>query len=242
MRLLLTRPAGETAEMDAQLRRAGHVSLTVPMLRIEIAGGSSLNLDGVQAVLATSGNGVRALAQSTTTRTMALCCVGPRTAAVARDLGFTNVMMSDGNVARMATVVRERFRPDGGRLLYITGDHVAGDLAGDLESAGFVVERQVGYRAVAATELPEEPRRALATGAIDAVVLMSVRTAQTFVRLIESLKLAPALRPVDAICISPAVAAASAALPWHDMVIAERTDGTGVLGAIEMAARGRRSS
>ncbi len=63
-RALVTRPAEDSAALADALRARGIEPLVDPMLRIEPVEDAHLPLDGVQAVLFTSANGVRAFAQA----------------------------------------------------------------------------------------------------------------------------------------------------------------------------------
>ncbi len=84
MRVLVTRPK-EDAEETAQLLAArGHQALVAPLLETRFFDGAALTLEGVQAVLATSANGVRALARRTARRDVPLFAVGPQTAEAAK--------------------------------------------------------------------------------------------------------------------------------------------------------------
>jgi uroporphyrinogen-III synthase len=62
MRLLITRPS-EDADAFAELLRArGHVAVVAPTMEVRLHEGPAVPLTNVQAVLATSANGIRALA------------------------------------------------------------------------------------------------------------------------------------------------------------------------------------
>ena len=65
MRILVTRPAEDGAEIARLLAAMGHQALLAPLLTVRIHDGPPLSLAGIQAVLATSANGVRALAART---------------------------------------------------------------------------------------------------------------------------------------------------------------------------------
>jgi uroporphyrinogen-III synthase len=233
MRLLLTRPTAEASDLDDFARRAGHSVMLAPMLAIETVAGLRVDLNGVQAVAVTSRNGVRALAGAAADRGVSLWCVGGGSAAEARGHGFANVTASDGGVERLADAMIAKLAPADGSVLHVCGDHVAGDLVSRLRAAGFSAERVVGYRSAAAEDLPPAAALALERNEIDAVVLMSTRTARTFVAIIERRGLVARLGRIDAVCISPAVAAAARALPWRSVHIADRTDLGGMTQVIE---------
>lgn len=215
MRVLLTRPRDDSAATAAVLAAMEHDCLIDPVLDIVFRTGVALDLDGVQALVATSRNGVRALAQATARRDLPLCAVGRSTAALARAAGFVNVVDADGDVAALVALVAGRFRPDGGRVFHAAGSDVAGDLAGSLRAAGFTVSREVLYRAAPSAALLPGTGRALRDGAIDAVLFFSPRSAQAFVSLVGDAGLADSCRNVLACCISERAAMAARALPFR---------------------------
>ena len=79
MHVMLTRPRSDSEKLATQLRAGGDNVHVEPMLEI-VATGASLSLDGLQAILVTSANGVRCLAEATGQRHMPLYAVGDATA------------------------------------------------------------------------------------------------------------------------------------------------------------------
>ena len=123
------------------------------MLEIVIHRGVSLPLAGVQGILATSANCVRALAANLAERGLPVWAVGDATARCARDLGFTRVESASGDVDALAALVAKRVSPADGGLLHAAGTKVAGDLAGRLSPLGFDIRRAVLYEARTAKAL-----------------------------------------------------------------------------------------
>jgi uroporphyrinogen-III synthase len=145
LRALVTRPRAEAAGLAAALAERGVEAIVEPLLDINYRDMPAPNLSGVQAILCTSANGVRALARFSPERERPLFAVGNSTTARARAEGFVRVESAGGNVADLARLARERLRPDEGRLLHVAGTDIAGDLAGVLRADGFEVERAVLY-------------------------------------------------------------------------------------------------
>jgi len=230
---LVTRPREDAAGLVAALAARGVATVVEPLLDIAYRGGPAPDLFGVQAILCTSANGVRALVRLVTERDLPLFAVGAASAAAADDAGFARVASADGNVEDLAALVAERLSPDAGRLLQVAGSAVAGDLAGDLRERGFTVERAVLYDARPATALGRTTVAAFDAGAIDAALFFSPRTAAIFARLAAAVDLAPAMRRVTAISISAAANAALAPLPFRDRRIALRPDQPSLLAALD---------
>jgi uroporphyrinogen-III synthase len=236
MRVLVTRPAGDGEAFAAALEARGIESLVAPIMSVRFDDDAALDLDGVQAVLVTSANGVRALARLTARRDLDLLAVGPQTAREARDLGFAGVGSAGGDVERLAELVLARLRPAGGRLLHVAGSVVAGDLQGRLAEAGFTVDRVVAYRAEAVDILPETIGQALISGRLNGAVFFSARTAALFVKLIQEAGFAGRLADLAAFCLSPAVADALAPSTFARILVAEQPQGDRLLDLICFAA------
>jgi uroporphyrinogen-III synthase len=239
LRVLITRPEAEAAALAAELGARGHQALVQPLLAI-VPTGAAVDLAGVQAVLATSANGVRALAAATPARRLPLYTVGDATARVARACGFTDVASAAGDVAALVAVVVSACRPEGGRLLHAAGADIAGDLQAMLRAKGFAVERAVLYRAAPAAALDPQIADAFKAAGIDAVLFFSPRTARTFAKLASVAGVATALGTTAAICLSRAVAAEIEALRWRTVKIADRPDRAALIAALStLASEGR---
>src|SRR5262245_51392023 len=115
MRLAVTRPLEDAQELKAALEAQGHDVIIAPMMEI-VSAPRPLDLAGVQALLATSANGVRALAQSTARRDVALFAVGSATGAAARQAGFAFIEVAGGDAQALAALVTARLDPAQGRL------------------------------------------------------------------------------------------------------------------------------
>ena len=195
MRALVTRPRAEATALAAALAGRGIAALLEPLLEIVYRDlGYPLDLAGVQAVLCTSANGVRAFARLSQERALPLFAVGEATAARAQAEGFSDVHSAGGAVGDLVALVSGRLRPDAGRLLHVAGSLVAGDLSGELRARGFTVDRAVLYEARPVAALSAATVRALAAGIVDFALFFSPRTAAIFARLADQAGLADAMR------------------------------------------------
>src|SRR5215469_8259743 len=147
MRALVTRPREESESLRAALSARGVEAIIESMMQVRVRAAASPDLAGVQAVLCTSANGVRALARVTEERGLPIFAVGDATASRARGEGFATVESAGGAVADLVRLAVEKLRPQDGRLLHIAGNVVAGDLVGSLRGNGFPVDRIVLYEA-----------------------------------------------------------------------------------------------
>jgi len=238
LRILVTRPAADAAPLVAELAARGHEAVVEPLLIIRPCDDVTIDLGGVQALLFTSANGVRAFAGLSARRDLPAFAVGDRTAASCRAAGFAQVESAGGDVDDLARLVAARVAPGGGELLHAAASAVAGDLGGMLEAAGFKIRRQILYRSEPAASLSPEAISAFVGGRIDAVLFFSPRTAQTFVSLARDADLVRFMPGVAACCLSMAVAEAAGSLAWRRIVIAPAPTSEALLAATELLPSG----
>ena len=228
MRLLITRPQADAEPLAQQLQGLGHQVVTEPLLDIRYLDTAKADterlLDGAQALLVTSANGLRAFAAASPRRDVAVYAVGEASAFAATEAGFSNVKSAAGDVAALAGQVAENLDPQDGALLHVAGTRVAGDLAGSLEKAGFEVRRAVLYEAIKARHLSSSVSADFAAGSFDGVLLFSPRTAESFVDLVKQAGLTEACEDMTAFCLSDAVAEKAHLLDWRQVRIAARPD------------------
>jgi uroporphyrinogen-III synthase len=177
--------------------------------------------DGVQALLFTSVNGVRAFARQARARAAPALCVGEATAQAARDAGFGDVRSADGDAETLAAFAARTLEPTGGRVVHVSGADISLDLAAALRESGYASERCIVYETAPASALPADivQRLASAPAGIDLVLLHSRRAAQVFCALAQNA--APdATQTLIAACLSPRVAEGAAAAAWRDVVVA----------------------
>ena len=234
MRALVTRPRDDAQGISAELRARGYEVVVEPLLDIVALPGVTVPAEGVQAILATSANGVRMLADRLADRSLPLYAVGDATAAAARRLGYARVESAGGDVDSLAALVRDRVDPAAGALLHAAGTAVAGDLSGLLAASGHQVRRVVLYEARAAQAISPATLSLLSANAIDIALFFSPRTAQTFATLLTSVGAAGGCRQVVAYCLSAAVARALAVLPWAALRVAERPEQRALLNDVDV--------
>ncbi len=208
MRLLITRPEPDATLFKERLAERGHVGVLTPLTTITFAKGQ-IPLNGVQALVVTSKNALRALARSPSLAKaieLPIFTVGPGSGAMAAELGFDRIIPGPASARELVPVIAARGEPMGRPLLVLTGDRPAFNMTSALQERGFTVGQKVVYRTVAAKALEPGLIDAIRSGDIDGVILMSPRTAEVFVRLTSEAGLAEATRHLHYFCLSPAVA------------------------------------
>ncbi|OWJ61452.1 uroporphyrinogen-III synthase, partial [Inquilinus limosus] len=231
-RWLVTRPREEAERFADAMRDRGLDPVIAPVLEIEPADPGPIDLSDVQAVLATSRNGIDAFARRVKGRDLPVLAVGDATADLARSLGFRDVASAAGDGADLAELAHATLDPAAGVLLHPSGEEVARDLPALLAPAGFTVRRIVLYRARPAAALPSAAAAALADPGLAGVVFFSPRTAKVFATLAARVELTHRLAGLTAVCLSPAVAQALDPSPWRAVRIADRPDSPSLLARL----------
>ncbi len=237
MRVLITRPESEATALAVALAGRGHATVIAPLFGLQFLrppADFAAALASCQAVLVTSANGARALAEASEQRSKPVFAVGDTTAATAEGLGFTNVVSAAGDSRALAALVRQKLDPAKGPLVHASGVDVAGDLAAALKD--FELHRYALYEAREADVLPEAAQAALQARALDAATFFSPRAAAVFVQLVEAAGLQDSCRDVTAIAISAAAAQPLDGLPFRTVTTAAKPSRQGVLDEIDRLA------
>lgn len=242
--VLVTRPEPAAGRLAARLEAGGYRALVSPVM--EIVRAESLaptTLEGAQAVLITSARAAEAASQDlgpdlgSGAVLPGAYCVGDATAAAARKAGFDPVVSASGDATDLLALVLRDLRPEAGRLVILRGRETAYDLAPALETAGFTVDSAILYDAAAITGLRQAASDALVENKVDAVLLLSERTARCFVAAANTIQ--ADLKPVVAVCISEKTAEAARTARFGRVVAAERPDLAATLDALDAILGGR---
>lgn len=232
MRVLVTRAEDQGRATKARLEAAGLDGVMAPLTRIVLDGDVPLPLDGVQALVVTSLNGVAALALSEEAerlRALPLFAVGDKTATAARARGFARVASAAGDRDALAGLIARTLDPAAGALLWAAGADRTADLAEALEAAGFEVRTVEVYRAEAVATLPDGVAADLAGGRIDAVAVYSPRSAEILVEALRARGFSPASSRFRIHAISDAAATPLRRAGYDRIVVAEKPDESGLL-------------
>lgn len=223
MRLLVTRPEPDASRDAAALAARGHEAVIAPLLVIEFAEDAPLDFAGVQALIVTSRNALRAIAsrrELAEARKLPLFAVGEATARAAHDVGFADVTTGPGTAEELAELIAATLEPKHGPLLHLAGETLAFDLKSPLEAKGFNLRQPVLYRARPAEQLPAQALGLLKSGKLDGAILLSPRTARTFALLIDKHGVVTQGRRLVCYCLSQAVAEVLSVLGFEVRVAA----------------------
>jgi uroporphyrinogen-III synthase len=246
MAVLVTRPLPDGEITAADLRARGLEVVTAPMLRFEPFGFNDEVETPYGGIVVTSVNAVRAvesqLAGSPLLK-LPLFAVGERTAATARAAGFAKVLSAGGDAAALRDLVVESAKAKKLKkkspLLYLAGEDISRDLAGELREQGFEVVTHIAYRMVPAKSLPGEVVDGFAAGRIEAVLHYSRRSARAFVEAARAGGVEISALALPQCCLSAAVAEIVREAGATQVTVAARPDENALFEALRRALPAR---
>jgi uroporphyrinogen-III synthase len=242
MAILVTRPQPDNDSTAAALRARGLNVLPAPMLRFEPVAFKDDADVSYGAVIVTSANALRAIADQPvldTLRKLPLFAVGERTAEAARAVGFEDVISADGDANALRDLVADSVRTKRlnktQTLLYLAGADLARDLAGELGARGFNVTVQTTYRMTPVTTFPADVGAAFASGGIEAVLHYSRRSARAFVDAARAAGVEISALAIPQCCLSEQVASIVRDAGATRVLVADRPDETALFAALDRA-------
>ena len=246
MAVLVTRPLPDGESTAAALRARGLEAVAAPMLRFEPFGFRDDAEVTYGGIVVTSANAVRAVEPQlaiSPLRKLPLFAVGDRTAAVARAAGFAKVFSADGDAANLRDLVVESAKAKKLKkkspLLYLAGEEISRDLAGDLREQGFEVVTHIAYRMVPARSLPGEVVDGIAAGRIEAVLHYSRRSARAFVEAARAGGVEISALALPQCCLSAAIAEVVREAGATQVTVAARPDENALFEALKRALPAR---
>jgi uroporphyrinogen-III synthase len=210
--VLVTRTAAFVAATLEAIAARGRTGLAAPLLQVVTR--PITVLPPVQAVLVTSANALPALPQAA--RRLPVLAVGDATAGRAAACGFGHVLSAGGDAGALAALVFARLRPSDGPLLLACGQGQGQELVAVLRARGYGVFRRIAYASQPVPVFPEAADTALQGGRVAAILFLSAAAAEAFTRLLPPGR---ELGAVDALAISPAVAARLRPLPFRRLLV-----------------------
>jgi uroporphyrinogen-III synthase len=229
--LLLTRPMAQADAMAEALRSREHRIHLVPLLRGDRLSFNDMRLRTASAIIITSANAVPAL--EGLGPAVRIFAVGPDTALAAKAAGFSNVIAATGTASSLLDMVRHQWQPEDGTLAYASGHHISVNVAGALALQGYSCRRLEVYATSQALQLPEQTVGLFRRGEIDAVLFMSVRTADAFSELVASAGISQGCKTTRSLSMSAKIAARLAHLLWIESLTAASPTREGILRAVD---------
>jgi len=207
VRVVVTRPSGQEAELVARLEALGHEVVRCPLIEIEPLGDDPIAVDGYDWVIVTSANGARELLRRAVGRLPRVAAIGPATAAA---IGVADLVP---RVSTQEGLLAELPRP-AGRVLF----------------AGAEGARQLLVTELGADFVPLYRTHELRPSHVpdgDLCVLASASAARAFGRLGSTM---------PAVCIGPETSKAARAAGVEVVAEAVTHDTDGLVDAVVRAA------
>ena len=183
--ILLTRPAGQNQTLRDALETMGFEVFEAPLLRVV-----PLAVDDMThapcPLLISSINAVGLLPPSilATHKHCPVFTTGDATAAALRNIGFTDVIAGTGPVRTLLPELRNHLERTGSEhVLYPCAQQLAFNPTPWLAERGITCTLWPLYHTEAVSHFPSDVEERLLSTGMDAVILMSRHTAQTFCQL-----------------------------------------------------------
>lgn len=239
LRVAVTRPRDQAAELVAGLRARGAEASSYPAIRLtppEDPGGlrdAATGLSAFDWVVFTSANGVRYLARALEEggveprAAVAVACVGPATAAAARAAGFEVTLTADRFVAEGLVEALAAAGPLAGRRVLLPRSSAGRDaLPEALRRLGAHVADVPAYRPELDREALAELRREIEVRGIDVVAFTSSSAVSAYAEVVG------AAGP-PAACIGPVTAHTARERGLEVALVALEHTTAGLIAALE---------
>lgn len=227
--MLITRPEIQGRALARRMGLKGWAPVLCPLTAL-IALRAQPDLAELRGIIFTSANGVRCANLPAAARDLTAWCVGPATAAAAREAGFQTIEGPSDAHALAAKIIAEGPR---GAYLHVRGRHGTDHLRRVLTDAGLELREAVVYDMHAVERPAPEARDALLSGEVRAATFYSPRAAYLFADLIASHpELGAGLHRASAAAISHETALNLRDLGFAEVICAERPDSDGMDAAI----------
>lgn len=177
--VIVTRAEPGASETMARLKAMDLPAIASPMLALARLPVDLPDLSSVQHLVFTSANGVRFFAEASPLRAAKAWCVGPSTAAAAREAGFAAVYEGAGDAAALAADILVALPEGTEGVLHVANEAAAGDLVARLKAGGIPAEFLALYETRPSDELTGEAEAALAAGPA-CVLIHSAKAAAAF--------------------------------------------------------------
>ncbi|MDB5474476.1 MAG: uroporphyrinogen-III synthase [Devosia sp.] len=237
IRMLVTRPEPDGQSTLARLAALDITAVSVPLMVRQTLQASLPPANGFTAMVLTSANAVRALAERGALEHylhLPVFAVGDRTAREAEEAGFGRVSSAAGALQDLVNAMAiSRMQ---GPVFYPTGKHQSGDLAQALASLGIMAVTARIYDMVPVAALPDDVLAELGDGRIAAALFYSRRTAEIFTALVAHFDKGQRRR-LAMLCLSETIAEPLLENHFNRISLADRPDEDAMLALALAVAR-----
>lgn len=206
MNILFTRPLIDSEDLMRKLFSLGHKIIHLPTLKISSTNMKPIDPNNFDAFIFTSANSIRNLKISKQKKIICFC-VGIMTEKIARQTGFNETLSAGGTVNALKNLIINSNKIDKqSNIAYFCGDNISSDLEKDLKKEGLKVKKIINYTSEKIVDLSNENKEMIKKYPPDLVFIYSIRSAESFIKIIKNYSLYPLMTGSTVMCISKKVA------------------------------------
>ena len=219
MHILFTRPLEDSHEMILKFQSLGHNVSHLPLIEIEGIKINLVNFSDFKGIIFTSSNAIKYLDIKNINKKINCFCVGTSTEKKARAVGFQNVFAAEGNIDNLKELILQNFNMSEGKLLYVSGEIISGNLDEQLISKGYNVERVINYKANAITKYDENFIENLKSKMPEVVYIYSQNSAINFLKVIKDYQLETLWMNTNLMCIGEKTSSILNEIKWKKIFL-----------------------
>jgi uroporphyrinogen-III synthase len=229
MRLaLIIRPLRDALPLARELKSRGVEPYLCPLYHPCFLPVSPL--ENLQALIVTSKNALRAIENQEALKKIPLYAVGDKTAQLAHDMGFSQVISASGTSQELIQCVLQEAHPKAGILWHLSGEIAKGNIVETLNAKGFEARERIVYRIEQTKNLPVLLLSHLQNQELTHVLFFSSHTTLLFVNLLKMNGLEKLACQMRAICLSQDVALKASTLTWKEIWISPKPEAQSIMG------------
>jgi uroporphyrinogen-III synthase len=219
MHILFTRPLEDSHEMILKFQSLGHNVSHLPLIEIEGIKINLVNFSDFKGIIFTSSNAIKYLDIKNIDKKINCFCVGTSTEKKARAVGFQNVFAAEGNINNLKELILQNFNMSEGKLLYVSGEIISGNLDEQLISKGYNVERVINYKANAIIKYDENFIENLKSKMPEVVYIYSQNSAINFLKVIKDYQLETLWMNTNLMCIGEKTSSILNEIKWKKIFL-----------------------
>jgi uroporphyrinogen-III synthase len=219
MHILLTRPLEDCKEMIIKFQSLGHVVSHLPLIRIESLKHDVLNYSDFKGIIFSSANAIKFLDIKNLDKKINCFCVGNVTEKKARKVGFQKTYSAEGNVNNLKELILQNFNYKEGKLLYVSGELITGDLDQELVNEGYKIKRIINYRASTITQFNQNFISKLKLNMPEIVYIYSQNSALSFLNILKNYQLESLWMNTNLMCISEKTSSILNEIKWKKIFL-----------------------
>ena len=219
MHILFTRPLEDSHEMILKFQSLGHNVSHLPLIEIEGIKINLVNFSDFKGIIFTSSNAIKYLDIKNINKKINCFCVGTSTEKKARAVGFQNVFAAEGNINNLKELILQNFNMSEGKLLYVSGEIISGNLDEQLISKGYNVERVINYKANAIIKYDENFIENLKSKMPEVVYIYSQNSAINFLKVIKDYQLETLWMNTNLMCIGEKTSSILNEIKWKKIFL-----------------------